>query len=255
MDRIDSGSIEGRTQAVILAAGRGRRMGPATARRPKCLLPVGPGTLLDHQLEMLAAASVAKVWVVSGYRAEQVRRAAAGRAETIHNAHWSRTNSLYSLWLCRDRVRGSLVVLNADVLAHPGVLVRVLATPGSAFAYDSTSGHDDEHMKVELEDGRLRCMDKCIAPERVRGENVGILRFDRPAAARLFVELDSLVAAGRGDLWMAAAVERVARRFPVRGVDVADLPWCEIDFPEDLRAAREKTWPAIGSRSVEGDAA
>ncbi len=236
------------TQAVILAAGRGSRMGIATDHRPKCLLPIGDGTLLDHQLEVLSAAGVGRVWIVAGYEAEQVSKAAGGRAEIIYNDEWAETNSLYSLWLCRDNcVAGSLLVLNCDVLAHSDVVSRLLTHPGSAFSYDSRSGHDDEHMKVDLEGGWLTSMSKILPLERVKGENVGILRFDGLGVPYLFLEADSLVGAGGRDLWLASAVERLARRIQVRGVDVSDLPWCEIDFPDDLLSARRRIWPAVRS--------
>lgn len=244
--------VQDETQAVILAAGRGSRMGIATEHRPKCLLPIGDGTLLDHQLDMLSAAEIDRIWIVAGYEADQVRKAAEGRAEMIYNDEWADTNSLYSLWLCRDDcVSGSLLVLNCDVLAHPDVVSRLLTGPGSAFSYDSTSGHDDEHMKVDLEGGWLTAMSKSLPPDRVKGENVGILRFDGPGVPHLFSEADSLVRAGGRNLWLATAVERLARRIRMRGVDVSDLPWCEIDFPDDLLSARARVWPAMRSRGEE----
>ncbi len=255
LDPFDSYPLEEaphETQAVILAAGRGSRMGMDTDRRPKCLLPIGDGTLLDHQLDVLSAAGVSRIWIVAGYEAEQVRKASEGRAEIIYNDLWAETNSLYSLWLCRDDcVDGSLLVLNCDVLAHPDIVSRLLTHPGSAFSYDSTSGHDDEHMKVALEGGWLTSMSKSLRPDCVKGENVGILRFDGLDVPNLFSEADSLVGAGGRDLWLATAVERLARRIRMRGVDVSDLPWCEIDFPDDLLSARREVWPAIRSWSEE----
>ena len=61
------------TRAVILAAGRGRRMGEMTEGRPKCLLPVGGQSLLEHQLATLSALGVAKITVVIGYCSDLVR--------------------------------------------------------------------------------------------------------------------------------------------------------------------------------------
>lgn len=257
MHRVDPQPLEeppASSQAVILAAGRGSRMGWATARGPKCLLPIGDATLLDHQLEVLSAAGVSRIRIVAGYEAEQVRRASAGRAEIVYNDRWAETNSLYSLWLCRhDRVRGSLLVLNADVLAHPDVVSRLLRHSGSTFSYDSTSGHDAEHMKVDHAGGWLISMSKSLPPERVKGENVGILCFDGPDPARLFSEADALIRAGGRGLWVASAVERLARRVRIHGIDVADLPWCEIDFPDDLSSARTEIWPAILGRTEDAE--
>ena len=233
-------------RAVILAAGRGRRMAALTDERPKCLLTVGDRTLVDHQIESLRALGISRISVVVGYRAEQVSAVVGGRAELVYNEVWAETNSLYSAWLCREHAaRESLLVLNCDVLAHPAIIERVCRLPGSAFAYDSTSGGEDEHMKVELSGDVLRSIRKDLPRDRVWGENVGILSFEGRAPSLLFEEAEALLEAGGRKLWLAAAVERVACRLQVRGVDVADLSWCEIDFPEDLWTARRTTWPAL----------
>ncbi len=234
------------TRAVILAAGRGRRMGEMTEARPKCLLPVGGRTLLEHQLETLSALGVAKITVVSGYCSDQVRERVDGRASVVENEHWAETNSLYSLALCRDAaICKSLLVLNGDVIAHPAIVERVLTAPTSAFAYDSSSGSSEEHMKVELRGDRLHSMSKVLPRARVHGENVGILGFQGSAPLLLFQEAESVLKRAGRMQWLAAAVEGIARRAPLYGLDVANLPWREVDFPEDLIAARSITWPAL----------
>ena len=88
--------------AIILAAGRGGRLGPLTAERPKCLLRVGTGSLLDHQLDALRVGGLNSVVVVAGYCADAVEAELAGRASLLLNPRHAETNSLYSLWLARE---------------------------------------------------------------------------------------------------------------------------------------------------------
>lgn len=233
-------------QAVILAAGGGRRLGGETGGGPKCLLEVGGRTLAEHQLAALAEVGVEEVCLVVGCGAEQVRAALGGRCHLILNPRWAETNSLYSLWLAREWVRGDFFVVNSDVLAHPAVFRRVAAaTTDAGLAYDSSSGHEDEHMKVWVERGALRSISKCLPPEETSGENVGILRFSRRAGELLLREAGDLIAAGGDGAWAPAALDRLAPRLRVRCVDVSDLPWVEIDSANDLQAARERVWPAI----------
>jgi NDP-sugar pyrophosphorylase family protein len=61
-------------RAVVLAAGRGTRMGEITARIPKPMLPVGGRPMLEHVLERLAAAGAREFLLVVGYRREIVER-------------------------------------------------------------------------------------------------------------------------------------------------------------------------------------
>jgi choline kinase len=232
-------------QAVILAAGRGSRLERLTDDLPKCLVEVGGTSLLEHQLEALAHLGVRDVTVVTGYRAGDVRRVVGGRARIVANDEWHSTNSLYSVSLCRECVRGDMLVMNCGVLAHPLAFERLLDTGPNAFLYDSSSGDADEHMKVEFRDGRLAAMSKRLPAARSHGENVGVLHFHAAAARALFRHAGDLLAEGRHDVWMAAAVERVARTVPLRGVDIADLAWVEIDFPDDLERARSQIWPLV----------
>ena len=229
-------------EAIILAAGRGSRLGASTEARPKCLVRVGGVPLIEHQLRMLAMAGVTRVSVVVGYRAEEVRAAVAHRARTILNPQWEDTNSLYSFSLCHGHVRGPLLVLNCDVLVHPVALQRLLNARCSALLYDSSSGRDEEEMKVELDRGFLSAMSKILPHHRANGENVGILYFEEDALRSLFQEARLALSEGYRNGWLATAVERTARRRPVRGIDIADLPWIEIDFPDDLLRACDLTW-------------
>lgn len=238
-------------QAVILAAGRGSRLDAALHGLPKCLAPVGGRPLIEHQLDLLASAGIDEVAVVTGYGADQVRAALGERVCYFHNDRWQHTEGLHSIHLCRDWVRGSLLVLNCDVLADPELLTRLLDGAGNTFAFDSSSGTDDEQMAVEFDaEACLAAMGKALPAERTHGENVGILYFDRRAALLLFDQAEAMLASGQAKARLPAALERVARYIPFRGIDVADLAWIEIDFPADLDVARHIMWPAIHARAA-----
>lgn len=217
-------------QALILADGRGLHLGVHVDETAKNLLEVGVCTLLDHQLSMLAAVGIYDICVVAGCHHDEVARVCRGRAYVLNNPNWAETNSLYSLWLARDWVMGQLVVMNCDVLADPNVLSRLLDTASSSFAFDSSSGEDDEHMKVELSGSNLRSMSKTLDASRVHGENVGILQFSAADAQDLFLRAGSILKNGGRKMWMAVAVQALARDHPLLGVDISDLSWIEIGY-------------------------
>jgi choline kinase len=222
-------------QTVILAAGRGSRLASAIHNRPKCLSDVGGRALIDHQLSLLTEAGIRRICVVTGYRADEVREAVGAQAELIHNKAWAEINSLYSFWLCRDWVSSALLVINCDVLFHAEVLYRLLTCPGNAFAYDFSSGTEEEHTKVEIdEDAALMSMSKTLPTYRSQGENAGLLYFDKRAARLLFREVEALLQRGGQQMWVTAAVQEVANYIAMRAIDIADLPWVEIDFSHDL---------------------
>lgn len=233
--------------ALILAAGSGRRL---RHDRPKCLVELGGRRLIDHQLHALAWAGIDRVVVVAGYRADEVRAALPPGATVVVNPDYAQTNSLFSFWLARQEVGEEVLVLNSDVLFHPVIARALVRRSRSALAYDSRSGREEEEMKVIVRGGALAAMSKTLAPERSCGENVGMIRLSGAATEAAFETAGRLVAAGREQDWLASAINRVAREHRLDCMDVAGLPWTEIDFPEDLAHARASILPAI-SRAPE----
>jgi len=234
-------------QAVILAAGRGNRLGEVGNDSPKCLLNIGGRTLLELQLGILFQAGIEEICIVAGHHIESVRQQVAGcqGVTVIHNPIYETTNSLYSLTLTKDWVRGAFVCVNGDVVGHPDIFNRVLAVEGCALAFDSGSGQDEEHMKINHSDHYLRSISKQLDQGLVCGENVGLLQFDPVGAARLFATAEELLVEKGPMLWAPAVLNLLARRTSIRCVDIRGLPWTEVDFPEDLKKAREEIWPSI----------
>ena len=233
-------------QALILAAGRGSRLGEKTSDLPKCLLEIGRKPLIEHQLETLADAGVGPVGMVVGYCADEIREVVGIGAEYIENSRWNVTNSLYSFSMARDWITGPVLILNSDTIVHPDVVNRLARHSGDCFAYDSSSGNGGEHMKVKLSDGQLGAMGKDLALEEISGENVGIISLTESTALKLLERADELLQESGGEtLWLGSAVNSIAEDVDIAGVDVAGLPWGEIDFSYDLVRARKEVWPAI----------
>ena len=159
-------------QALILAAGRGSRLGLSSGGIPKPLLEVGRRPLIDHMLQTLADAGVGPVGMVLGYCADEIREIVGIRAEYIHNPRWASTNSLYSFALARDWIRGPVMILNCDLLIHPAIIARLLSCGEDSLAYDSSSGDGREQMSVRLRDGMLADMSKELSRCDADGENM-----------------------------------------------------------------------------------
>jgi choline kinase len=232
-------------QAIILAAGKGARLGGTHNGHAKCLVEIAGETLIHRQMAILSSVGVERFFIVVGHERDDVCSVLDARCTPVVNADFAETNSLYSLWLALKEVSGPFMLVNSDVLAHPDVYRRVAKAEGAALAFDSSSGDEDEHMKVRFHRGRLREISKSLTADATDGENVGILRFDECAGKELFAAADAIISGGDVKCWAPAAVDRLAQATVVRGIDIADLPWTEIDFPEDLENARENVWPAI----------
>jgi choline kinase len=238
---------------MVLAAGAGRRLRPATDNLPKTLLPVaGETTILDIALGNLAAVGLTDVVVVVGYYAEAVRSRRADlearhgvTLTLVENDKAEQWNNCYSLWLAREHLADGALLLNGDTV-HPVDVERILLetrSPGAAglvLAMDDQKSLGEEEMKVILDDGRfVRRIHKTIDPWTATGEYIGATLIESRAATEL-----------------AAALEETWRRDPqlyyedgyqtlidaggqVGVAPIGALPWVEVDNHDDLARARE----------------
>ncbi len=230
------------TTAILLVAGMGRRLG---TELPKCLAPLGDGTtLLQRAADALAQAGVEHLVLATGYRQNAIVEAARKLPlsfELRRNPDYHRTQNAVSLWYCRDAVEGEgFYKLNGDVLFRPEVIERLASCHASvAVALDRAASLGDEEMKAITQGDRVLAFGKAIAPHRAAGETLGIERFDADAGARLFDALGAAIAAGRTDVYYEDVYgDLIADGVRFEAVDVSDLPWTEVDTPEDLAQAR-----------------
>ena len=235
--------------AIILAAGHGSRMGALTAERPKALLQVAGYSLIDRQIDALMLSGISNITVVTGYRHARLHEHLGTRVSYVHNEHYGKSNSLYSLWLARHVLRQGAVVMNSDILVSPMLIARLLGTPArDAALIDPRGDLGAEEMKVRLWNGFVEEFSKEMAPNQAHGENVGILKFSRHGAARLVHHLDTLVYAGMTNAWAPLAFGAFAREWPLVAVSTHGIPWTEIDFPEDLARAEQVVAPQLAAR-------
>lgn len=233
-------------QAIILAAGRGSRLKQSNKENPKALIQLDQTHLVEYQISILRYFGVNDICIVVGYEGEIIRSVVGDQCHYIENTKYADTNSLYSLWLARNWVNDDLIVINSDVLAHPNIFWHLAGNSGNTLVYDSTSDVDDESMKVELAGDKLRRISKSFAViENSKGESLGILKFKAAETTLLFREVEEALKTGGVNQWAPAAFDGFARENTITCIDIAGLPWVEIDYVEDLDNAKEKVWPKI----------
>lgn len=229
--------------AIILAAGIGSRLRPLSDAVPKCLLPVGGAPLLGRTLAALRDASVGRVVIVTGYRHEQIREFVARLAPRVevtwaNNERYATTANSYSLWRAASSCEGSpFLLLDSDILFHPGLLTRVLASPhDNAIAIRDGAPLGAEEIKVQQDGtGRIVRIGKEIPPADAAGESIGIERFSAATGSLLFETLSRRKE--RDEFYEASFQELLDRGEDMRAVSCGDLPCMEIDTPDDYRAA------------------
>lgn len=239
-------------KAIILAAGVARRMAPLTDRTAKCLLEVGDRPLLLRMLAALDAVGVRDAVLVVGHCADQVR-AGAGRGlgrmaiRYVENPEYTK-GSVLSLWAARQHLTEPVLVMDADVLFPRELLRRLIASPKpSAFLIDRAFEDTGEEVKYYTRGDRVIALGKKVVPDAWDevGEGVGFFKCGAEAGPALVRCLEQVIAEGAGLNEYEDALHLLAAKRHAGWVDVTGLPWTEIDFPEDLRRARDVVLPRV----------
>lgn len=230
--------------AIILSAGRGKRLTPLTDALPKCLVRLHDRPLLEWQMRALAACGVSRVSVVTGFGSAAVESALRGmrlpgEARAIFNPFHAVADNIGSCWAASAAFAADTVLLNGDVVFEPAVLARVLAADGPdiAVTVSGKADYDADDMKVRIEGSWLTRVSKQLEGP-VSGESIGMIRFRRAGSARFLAAMRAaLDAPGGVSLWYLSVIDALARKGGVGVTRVDGLSWAELDFPRDLRAA------------------
>jgi choline kinase len=240
-------------QAILLAAGSGRRLQrPA----PKCLVEIGGMTLLTRTLRALAALGVRQAGVVVGYRDDLIDVELQRYPPAVPVAYFKNDaflrGSVRSLWVAREALQGPVLIMDADVLFPVSLLERLLlSSHANCVLADPRSSFTGEEMMLTGFGDRVWDITRGVLdPAHIIGEGVGFYKLDHAAAQSLRSLLDEWMTSGR-DGEEYEEVFRVLFKTAVFGYElVGDLPWTEIDFPEDIHKAEQDIWPHIQALEV-----
>lgn len=239
-------------RAIVLAAGRGSRLGELTAERPKPLLPLGDTTLIGRQLRQMEARGIRQVTVVVGYLGDVMEAQLCGRhgaleVASVWNHQWATTGSGASLLEAGDQLLDDEAVLltHGDVVYADEILDGVLATAartgGTVVAADrSYPVLTGDEVVAYGEGDRLAGVVKGPAPDGVQvGEFVGVSVFDGRFARAFEAFCRERARHTRTEDYeqpLLSDFVQAGERAHVSYTD--DVRWMNVNYEDDLRDVR-----------------
>lgn len=242
-------------QALILAAGCGKRLRPLTDYTHKSLVEVNGTPLLINALECLSGRNISEVLIVVGDKKEKIIDKIGFqykdmRVVYIDNPKYLETNNVYSLWLARNYVHDDIVMLECDLFYHRSLIDLLLQGKGecnilvSPFDFDSMDG------TVVSIDKENRV--KSLVVKRDQGEDfdysdkyktVNAYTFRKSfVLGRLFPFIDTYIHTENVNSYYELVLGGLIYwgNDDIRSVIIPDTEWCEIDSIEDLKCAERK---------------
>ena len=122
-------------QAVILAAGMGKRLGEYTKYNTKCMVEVNGVTLIDRLLTQLSKYTLERVVIVVGYEGQKLMDYIGDRygnlkIEYVNNPVYNKTNNIYSLYLAKDRLlEDDTLLIESDLIFEDRIFSLIMDNP------------------------------------------------------------------------------------------------------------------------------
>lgn len=247
-------------QAVILAAGMGKRLKELTKDSTKCMIRVNGVTLIERMLMQLDSLRLDKIVIVTGYHAEELIdfiRAIniATQIEYINNPIYDKTNNIYSLYLARHHLlNDDTLLLESDLIFEDSALHALINHPYPSLALVAKfeSWMDGTAVTIDEDDNIIRFIGtNSFKYDEIKSyyKTVNIYKFSREFSKTHYVPFLEAYSKALGNneyyeqvLKVIINLEKPDIKALVLGSDVS---WYEIDDIQDLDIAESIFAPSV----------
>lgn len=238
-------------QAMILAAGMGRRLKHLTSQVTKCMVKVNGVALIERQLAILDKKQLDKIIIVVGYQGEKLKKYVSSLPiqtpiEFVENPNYDKTNNIYSLFLARKHLlQDDTLLLESDLIFEEKALDHLLLNPYPSLALVAKyeSWMDGTVVILDQEDHILRFISKKeFMFEEVDSyyKTVNIYKFSRTFSESHYVPfLEAYIKALGNNEYYEQVLEVISLldRPEIKAERLDNESWYEIDDEQDLNIA------------------
>lgn len=230
-------------QAIIMAAGKGSRLGSLTENLPKSLLEIRGKRLLDINIAMLHKYGIWDITIVTGFRDEKFIEATRDipGITLVYNPFYELANVIGSYYMGMKNLHDDFIYLHADTICDIGIFDELLRADGDIVLPVDTKPCDDEAMKVRLEEEKIVEITKQMPVETAAGEFIGIAKIKKNVIDDLNESTVRVLRDGIYTSYFEGALQRVfdMKKYDVRMIETDNRFWGEVDFLADYERAEK----------------
>ena len=238
-------------QAIILAAGMGKRLGEYTKNNTKCMVPVNGVPLIDRVLQELSGLNLSRVVIVVGYEGQKLidyigNKYNGLKIEYIFNKIYDKTNNIYSLALAKDKMQeDNTLLLESDLIFDDRLFSLVVDNPCPNLALVAKYEAWMDGTMVQIDDERN--IVNFVPKEAFRHEQadsyyktVNIYKLSKEFSANRYVPFLEAYMKAIGNNEYYENVLRILSFLDckdLKALPITDEKWYEIDDKQDLDIA------------------
>lgn len=235
-------------QAIILAAGMGRRLGKYTRDNTKCMLPVNGIRLIDRMLEQLCQLHLNRLVLVIGYKGQELhdyignQYDARLKIEFVENPVYDKTNNIYSLALVKDKlIEDDTLLIESDLILEDGMFKMLLdhPYPNLALVAKYESWMDGTMVRIDSENNIVNFVPKKAfnyAEADFYYKTVNVYKFSKDFSTHVYVPFLDAYCQVMGNNEYYEQVLRVITlldQASIKALPISDRAWYEIDDVQD----------------------
>ena len=240
-------------QALMLAAGMGKRLGKFTGNNTKCMLEVAGKKLVDRAIEAVAKAGIDKFIFVIGYKGDNLRDYILDKYKDspmefvfIDNKDYATSNNIYSFYMAKEYLeQDDTIMMESDLIFDSSLIQKLVQSPERDMAvvakYESwmdgtvvtCDGEDNITQFIEKVD-----MDLSLTEQYYK--TVNVYKFSPQFVTNIYFPfLEAYMKAYGLNSYYETALKVVSHlsKATLKAFYMDDMPWYEIDDAQDLDIA------------------
>lgn len=238
-------------QAIILAAGMGRRLGEFTANNTKCMLEVNGVRLIDRMLGQLSRIKLSRIVIVIGYKGKNLKdylltKHSDLNIEFVENPIYDKTNNIYSLWLAKKQLNeDDTLLLESDLILEDSILTTAIENeyPNVALVSKYETWMDGTMVRIDDDNNIVNFITKKAfkySDTTYYYKTVNVYKFSKEFITKHYLPFLEAYIKVLGENEYYEQVLRVITlidKYDIKALPIIGKHWYEIDDVQDLRIA------------------
>ena len=180
--------------AIILAAGKGKRLSPLTNDKPKCLVELFGKPLLEWQIETFQNSGITDITIVSGYKSDLIN---FPETTILKNEKYDSTNMVETLFYAKEKMLDSTIVSYGDIIFEKNVLNKLIQSKADfsiivdknwkrywEMRFDDPL-NDAESLKIDSDGNITSIGKKAQKIDEIEGQYIGLMKFQNAGLEKI----------------------------------------------------------------------